>query len=70
VPYVVTYKKLADRVRNTIGLDRVLFGSDYPAVGGATIKSMVDEVKGSNHLTEEEKAKILGLNAVELLGLK
>ena len=30
VPYVVTYKKLADRVRNTIGLDRVLFGSDYP----------------------------------------
>ncbi|MFB0567409.1 MAG: amidohydrolase family protein [Candidatus Bathyarchaeia archaeon] len=69
VPYVVRYKKLVDKVRTTVGLDRVLFGSDYPAVGGATIKSMVAEVKGSNYLTEEEKAKVLGLNAVELLGL-
>jgi len=69
VPYVVTYKKLVDKVRTTVGLDRVLFGSDYPAVGGATIKSVVDEVKGSNYLTEEEKAKVLGLNAARLLGL-
>ena len=69
VPYVVTYKKLVDKVRETVGLDRVLFGSDYPAVGGVTIESMVAEVKGSNYLTEEEKAKVLGLNAVELLGL-
>jgi len=30
---------------------------------------MVAEVKGSKHITEEEKEKILGLNAVKLLGL-
>lgn len=71
VPYVVTYKKLVDKVKTTVGLDRVLFGSDYPSVGGGgvSIESMVAEVKGSNYLTEEEKAKVLGLNAVGLLGL-
>jgi len=70
VPYVVTYEKLADKVRRTVGMDRVLFGSDYPAVQGVTIESMIVEVRGSNYLKEEEKAGILGLNAVELLGLK
>ncbi len=71
VPYVVTYRKLVQKVREKVGFDRVLFGSDYPAVGGGevSIESMVSEVKKSNYLTEEEKEKILGLNAVSLLGL-
>ena len=71
VPYVVTYRKLVDKVRNTVGFDQVLFGSDYPSVGGGrvSIESMVAEVKNSKHITEEEKEKILGLNAVKLLGL-
>ena len=72
VPYVVTHRKLVNKVRRTVGLDQVLFGSDYPAVGGGevSIESMVAEVKDSNYLTEEEKAKVLGLNAVKLFGLK
>jgi len=72
VPYVVTYAKLVDKVRKTVGFDRVLFGSDYPAVAGGrvSIESMVAEVKGSNCLAEEEKAKVLGLNAMKLLGLR
>ena len=72
VPYVVTYRKLVDKVRRTVGFDRVLFGSDYPAVGGGgvSIESMVAEVKNSNCLTEEEKAKVLGLNAMKLFGLQ
>jgi len=71
VPYVVTYRKLVEKVRENVGFDRVLFGSDYPAVGGGevSIESMVSEVKKSNYLTEEEREKILGLNAVSLLGL-
>ena len=71
VPYVVTYRKLVDKVRRTVGFDRVLFGSDYPSVGGGgvSIESMVAEVKDSNCLTEEEKAKVLGLNAMKLFGL-
>jgi len=72
VPYVVTYRKLVDKVRRTVGLDRVLFGSDYPAVGGGevSIESIVAEIRGSTCLTEEEKAKILGLNAMKLFGLQ
>ena len=72
VPYVVTYRKLVDKVRKTVGFDKILFGSDYPAVGGGevSIESMVAEVKNSNDLTEEEKAKVLGINAMKLLGLQ
>jgi predicted TIM-barrel fold metal-dependent hydrolase len=71
VPYVVTYRQLVDKVRSAVGFDRVLFGSDYPAIGGGevSIESMVVEIKNSKHITEEEKKKILGLNAVKLLGL-
>ena len=71
VPYVVTYRKLVDKIRRTVGFDKVLFGSDYPSVGGGvvSIESMVAEIKDSKHITEEEKEKILCLNAVKLLGL-
>jgi predicted TIM-barrel fold metal-dependent hydrolase len=70
VPYVVTREKFVDKIRKSVGLDRVLFGSDYPAVNGVSIESMIDEVKSSEYLTEEEKEGILGLNAIRLLGLR
>ena len=69
VIYVVTREKFVHKIRKTVGMDQVLFGSDYPAVQGVTIEMMVDDVKKSPHLTEIEKEKILGLNAIELLGL-
>jgi len=70
VTYLVTREKFVQKIRKTVGMDRVLFGSDYPAVQGVSIKMMVDDVKKSRHLTEIEKAKILGLNAIELLDLR
>ena len=72
VPYVVTYREFVDKVRRTVGFDRVLFGSDYPAIGGGevSIRSMVAEVKGSNFLTDEEKERILRLNAMRLFDLE
>jgi hypothetical protein len=70
VTYVVTREKFIQKIRKTVGMDRVLFGSDYPAVQGVSIKMMVDDVKKSRHLTEMERAKILGLNAMELLDLR
>ena len=69
VIYVVTREKFVHKIRETVGMDRVLFGSDYPAVQGVTIEMMIDDVKKSPHLTEIEKEKVLGLNAIELLGL-
>ena len=70
VPYVVTREKFVDKIRRSVGLDRVLFGSDYPAVNGVSIESMIAEVKSSDHLSTEEKENILGLNAMRLLGLQ
>ena len=72
VPYVATYKDFVNKVRETVSFDRVLFGSDYPAVGGGgvSIESMVAEVKSSGYLTEWEKKKILGSNAMKLFGLQ
>jgi len=69
VMYVVTQKKFVDKIREAVGMDRILFGSDYPAVQGLSIQSTVNAVKNSPHLTEEEKTKILNLNAVRLLDL-
>jgi predicted TIM-barrel fold metal-dependent hydrolase len=60
-------EKNLNRIRQTVGLDRLLFGSDYPVVWGSDIKSEVDFIKSCKHLTFEEKKKILGLNAAEIL---
>jgi len=69
VTYLVTRENFVQKIRETVGMDRVLFGSDYPAVQGVSIRMMVDDVRTSRYLTEMEKAKILGLNAIELLDL-
>lgn len=69
VTYVVTQKKFVDKIRKAVGMNRILFGSDYPVVRGFSIKSMVAEVKGSRYLRDEEKSGILSLNAEKLLGL-
>jgi predicted TIM-barrel fold metal-dependent hydrolase len=69
VSYLITSRQYVEKVRKAVGMKRILFGSDYPTVQGVSIKAAVDEVKSSTHLTEEEKAQILGLNAISLLGL-
>jgi predicted TIM-barrel fold metal-dependent hydrolase len=58
------------KIRETIGFDRVLFGSDRATVATSTIPHEVGVIKSCEHLTEEEKAKILGLNAAKLLRIK
>lgn len=49
----------------THGADRLCLGSDYPFD-----MSEPDPVGFHDRLDDETKAKILGLNAAELLGLK
>jgi predicted TIM-barrel fold metal-dependent hydrolase len=62
-------EKILKRIKETVGLYRLLFGSDYPVVWGTDIKCEVDVIKSCEHLTTEEKEKILGLNAAEILGI-
>jgi predicted TIM-barrel fold metal-dependent hydrolase len=47
------------------GADRVLFGTDSPIMDG---RHHIAKVATAD-ISEEDKIKILGLNAIELLGL-
>lgn len=62
-------EKILKRVREEIGLERLLFGSDYPVVWGSDIVYEVNFIRRCKNLTEEEKEKILGLNAMKILNL-
>lgn len=62
-------ERIVNRIREEIGFDRLLYGSDYPVVFGSDMVYEVSVIKGCKHLTEEEKEKILGLNAMRILHL-
>lgn len=55
------------RVVETIGADRVLFGSDFPT---CTPSMFLGGVLFDNLITDDEKEKIFSLNAKRLLNLK
>jgi len=67
--HVVYTDKVIERIRENVGIDRLLYGSDYPVVEGSNMKYEVNVIKNCQSLTNEEKDKILGLNAAKLLGL-
>lgn len=69
VAYLLGDGAAVERVREKLGMDRVLFGSDYPAVLGADIKTMIKAVEESPHLTDAEKEQVLHSNAARLLEL-
>jgi hypothetical protein len=62
-------EKILKKIREQMGLDRLVYGSDYPVVWGSDMKYEVDVIKNCEHLTEEEKKNILGLNAAKILNL-
>ena len=65
----ITHNERALRyVIDTVGADRVVLGSDYPADMGEPYPTRFVESCAS--LTAAEKAMILSRNAVEMLGLK
>lgn len=69
VAYLLRDRSVVDKIREKLGMDRVLFGSDYPAVLGTDIKTMVEAVEGSPYLTDAEKEQVLYSNAARLLQL-
>ena len=62
---------MVEEIRRTMGFDRVLFASDYPLPlsWGFNLAYLVSQVKASSFLTEKEKWKVLGKNALRLLKL-
>ncbi len=62
-------EKTLNRIRKSVSLDRLLYGSDYPVVWGSNMKYEVDVIKNCELLKEDEKLNILGLNAAKILNL-
>jgi predicted TIM-barrel fold metal-dependent hydrolase len=62
-------EKTLNRIRESVSLDRLLYGSDYPVVWGSSMKYEVEVIKNCELLTEDEKLNILGLNAAKILNL-
>ena len=62
-------EKILGRIREEVGLDRILYGSDYPVVLGSNMEYEVNVIKRCEYLSEDEKKNILGLNAAKILNL-
>ena len=71
VDWLLDRENVIQEIRKTIGFDRVLFATDYPMplAAGVTLAYTVERVQPNSHLTPKEKDKVLGKNAVRLLGL-
>lgn len=72
VPLLLDIPWIVEEIRDRVGFDRVLFGSDYPITKQIPegLKLSVLKIKDNPHLTEIEKNQILGINAAKLLDLK
>ena len=62
-------EKILKKIREKMGLHRLLYGSDFPVVWGSDMKYEVQVIKRCQFLGEEEKTQILGLNASRILNL-
>lgn len=67
VAYLFQDEDAVSRLREAGLMDRLLFGSDYPVVMGASIMESVNQIIGSNLLKGKEKELILGQNARKIL---
>jgi len=62
-------ERILKKIKGEVGLDRLLYGSDYPVVWGSNMEYEVNVIKKCRYLTEDEKTRILGLNAARILNL-
>lgn len=70
VAWLVEQEWRVERIRETIGFQRILFASDYPAVANqVSIRYMIDLVRDNPYLSEDEKLDVLGRNAARLFGV-
>ncbi len=69
-PYPSAIRSIREAA-DLIGMDRLMWGSDYPrTITAITYKMSYDFVTKSAELTEEEKSMFLGENAIQFYGFK
>ena len=69
-PYPSAIKSIREAA-DLVGMDRLIWGSDYPrTITAITYKMSYDFVLKSDELTHEEKALFLGENAMQFYGFK
>jgi len=67
--HVIYQKKTVERIRESVGIERLMYGSDFPVVEGSNMQYEVDVIRNCQYLSDEEKNMILGSTAARLLGL-
>lgn len=69
-PYPTAIKSIREAA-DLVGMDKLMWGSDYPrTITAITYKMSYDFVTKTTELTEQEKAQFLGENAVRFYGFK
>lgn len=63
-------QEFLSKIRGYLGIERLIFGSDYPILRNSSMKDEVRCVNECPHLSEQEKAMILYNNASSLLRIK
>lgn len=62
------FNRLLTIAKDTIGVEKLLFGTDVPTtLNRYTYKEMIDVIRCNENLTESEKQSILGKNAKRIL---
>jgi aminocarboxymuconate-semialdehyde decarboxylase len=54
-------------LRDVVGIDRVVFGTDYPYLRRDLAVSSRDHIEASQELTDSERAAVLGGTAISLI---
>ena len=69
-PFPTAVKKIREAA-DMVGIDRLMWGSDYPrTITAITYRMSYDFVEKTTELTAEEKAAFLGQNAMDFYGFK
>lgn len=70
VTYYLKNSNVVERIRETCGFNKILFGSDSPVVQGMSMKENIQIIENSPFLSENERASILYENAKNLLSIR
>jgi aminocarboxymuconate-semialdehyde decarboxylase len=66
---VATEKETIGQVAQRYGADRLMMAIDFPHGLGGAGESCIDDVLSNPWLTDEQKDRVMGLNAVEFFGI-